>query len=494
MQKKAAVIGAGVAGLASAIRLANKGIETHVFEANSFPGGKINSRTINGYRFDQGPSLLTCPEYIEDLYHLCGKDFSTFEMAKLDLSFKYFFNDGTEMELGSDRSKVVAEIAEKLGENPNVVKKYLAKAEKNYHLISPLFIEKSLHRWQGLLGKQLIKALINLPSYKLFSTMNSENKRVFKNDRTVQVFNRFSVYNGSSPYKAPAMLNMISHLEINTPPHLPKNGMIQITDSLVELAKSQGVHFHFNEKVEKIIVENKEVKGIKTSEQTFEFDYVVSNMDVSFTYQRLLNDQYQPTKILDQEKSSSVILFHWGINKSFDQLNVHNMIFSDDDPGEFTDVFDNKKVSNDPSFYIYISSKIVPGDAPKGCENWFVLVNAPIENGQDWDKEVADKRSYLIAKISKLLGEDIAPLIAAEEKVDPRDIESRYSGKQGSIYGNASNNRFAAFYRHPNYSKRIKGLYFAGVSVHPGGGIPLALNSAKIACECLFKDFKILGY
>ncbi len=140
MQKKAAVIGAGIAGLASAIRLAHKGIETHVFEANHFPGGKINSRSVNGYRFDQGPSLLTCPEYLEDLYRLCGKDFSTFKMAELDLSFKYFFNDGTQIELGSDRKQVVAEIAGKLGENPEKVNNYLSKAEKNYLLISPLFL------------------------------------------------------------------------------------------------------------------------------------------------------------------------------------------------------------------------------------------------------------------------------------------------------------------------------------------------------------------
>ena len=491
MQKKAAVIGSGVAGLATAIRLANKGIETHVFEANSFPGGKINSRTFNGYRFDQGPSLLTCPEYIEDLYKLCGKDFSAFEMAELDLSFKYFFNDGTQIELGSDRSKVVTEIVEKLGENPDSIQKYLSKAEKNYKLISPLFIEKSLHRWTGLFGKKLVKALAHLPSYKLFSTMNSENTKAFKNPRTVQIFNRFAQYNGSHPFKAPAMLNMISHLEVNTPPFLPKNGMIQITNALFELAKEQGVQFHFEEKVLEIIVSEKAVKGIKTINQTLDFDFVVSNMDVSFTYERLLRNEKRPEKILSQEKSSSVLAFHWGINKSFDQLNVHNMFFSDNDEGEFDEVFETKKISDDPSFYLYISSKVVPKDAPEGCENWFILINAPVENGQDWDEEIKLKKAFVIEKMSAVLNEDISKLIEAEETLDPRDIEQRYSGKNGSIYGNASNNSFSAFYRHPNYSKRIKGLYFAGVSVHPGGGIPLALSSANIACKCLFDDYGI---
>lgn len=491
MDSKAAVIGAGIAGLAAAIRLANKGIETHVFEANAFPGGKINSRSDKGYRFDQGPSLLTCPEYLEDLYRICGKDFSTFKMAELNLSFKYFFNDGTQIELGSDRTKVVSEIAQKLGEDAHKVARYLNKAEKNYALISPLFIEKSLHRWTGLFGSKLIKALAHLPSYKLFSTMNDENAKAFQNERTVQIFNRFAQYNGSHPYKAPAMLNMISHLEINTPPFLPQKGMIQITESLMELAESQGVIFHFNEKVEEILIEDKKIRGIRTSEQKYACDFVISNMDVSFTYERLMPQIARPEKILNQEKSSSVLAFHWGIKRTFDSLHVHNMIFSDNDQGEFDEVFEDKTISNDPSFYVYISSKAIPSDAPAGCENWFVLINAPIENGQDWDREIKEKRAFVIQKMSALLGENIENLIETESTLDPRDIEKRYSGKQGSIYGNASNNRFSAFYRHPNYSKKVKGLYFAGVSVHPGGGIPLALNSANIACKCLFDDFKI---
>ena len=447
---------------------------------------------MNGYRFDQGPSLLTCPHYIKDLFDVCGSDFSTFEMAPLDTSFKYFFNDGLEIELGSDRKKVVSEIVEKLGEDPKTVEAYLKKAELNYHLISPLFIEKSLHRWTGLFGKKLLKALAKLPSYKLFSTMNGENARTFKNPRTVQVFNRFAQYNGSHPYKAPAMLNMIAHLEVNTPPFLPKNGMIQITEALFQLAQEAGVTFHFNQKVTEIIVEEKQVKGIKTESEEMLSDFVVSNMDVSFTYERLLKDQYHPKKILDQEKSSSVLAFHWGVKKSFPQLQVHNMIFSDHDKEEFDAIFDKKTIVDTPSFYLYISSKAISSDAPEGSENWFVLINAPvIEQGQNWEKHIAEKRQFVIDRMRQILGEDISQYIEVEETMDPRNIEERYQGKQGSIYGNASNNRFSAFYRHPNYSKRIKGLYFAGVSVHPGGGIPLALNSAKIACECLFDDYKL---
>jgi phytoene desaturase len=491
MQQKAIVIGAGLAGLAAAIRLSKKGIETHVFEANSFPGGKVNSKEQKGYRFDQGPSLLTCPEYIEELYTLCGKDFTSFEMIDLETSFTYFFNDGLRMDLKRDQKQVIDEIAGKLGEDPLKVKKYLKKAETNYNLIAPLFIEKSLHRTRKLFGKNLFKALAHLPKYKLLSTMAGENSKFFKNPRTIQIFNRFAQYNGSHPYLAPAMLNMISHLEINIGPYQPKRGMIQISDALYAMAKEQGVTFHFNEKVSKIQIKNNSVSGVQTANGSYESNYVISNMDVAFTYEKLLPKQKQPRKILNQEKSSSAIVFYWGIKKSFPELNIHNMFFSDEDKQEFDSVFIDKEIHSEPSLYLYISSKINPSDAPQGCENWFVSMNAPIDQGQDWDKIIDEKREFIIQKLSKALRTDIRPLIEIENILDPRLIEKQYSGKNGSIYGNASNNRFSAFYRHPNYSKRINGLYFAGVSVHPGGGIPLALNSAKIACECLFDDFSL---
>ena len=492
MKDKAIVIGSGIGGLAAAIRLANKGIETHVFESNSFPGGKINSRSIDGYRFDQGPSILTCPEYIEELYNLCGEDFSTFEMAKLESYFKYFFDDGVELSLKHDRKKVIEEISTKLNEDPKQIDKYLKKAEMNYSLIAPIFIEKSLHRWRQLLGKTLIKALLKLRHFKLFSTMYQENSKFFKNKRTAQIFNRFATYNGSHPYKAPAMLNMISHLEINLGPYLPKRGMIQLTESLVELAKKQGVQFHFNETVEEIRLNGKTIIGISTNKKKYDSNFVISNMDISLTYEKLLPSIKHPKKILNQERSSSAIVFYWGINKSFPELELHNMVFSDQEKEEFDNIFIEKKMFESPSIYINISSKVVARDAPKGCENWFVLLNTPINNGQNWDKEIDIKREFIIQKLSKTLKTDIRPLIQFEEILDPRTIENRYSGKSGSIYGNSSNSRFSAFYRHPNHSKKLKGLYFVGVSVHPGGGIPLALCSSKIATDCLFKDFNLV--
>ena len=287
------------------------------------------------------------------------------------------------------------------------------------------------------------------------------------------------------------MLNMISHLEINIGPYLPKGGMIQLIESLVDLAKKQGVKFHFNEKVKKINVNKNKIIGISTEKNEYYSDFVISNMDVSLTYEKLLPNSKHPKKTLAQERSSSAIVFYWGIDRSFDKLDVHNMIFSDEDKEEFDSVFYKKKIFEKPSIYIYISSKIVKNDAPDGCENWFVLINAPINNGQNWDDEIKVKREFIIQKMNKLLKSDIRTNIKFEEILDPRKIENIHNSKFGSIYGNASNSRFSAFNRHPNYSKKIKGLYFVGVSVHPGGGIPLALCSAKIATECIVEDYNL---
>ena len=229
MKKKISIIGSGVAGLATSVRLAKQGYDVHVFESNAYPGGKINSATFGQYRFDQGPSVFTGPNYLKEIYDLCGEDFSEFELVPLKTSFNYFFNDGLRMQLSNKREEIVDEICEKLNEDKATLNAYLDKAAKNYKAIAPMFIEASLHSWKNYTGRSFFKALGRLSKYKLFSTMHEENQKAFRNPKTVQLFNRFASYNGSDPYQAPAMLNMIGHLEINQTPYLPKNGMIPVS-------------------------------------------------------------------------------------------------------------------------------------------------------------------------------------------------------------------------------------------------------------------------
>ena len=321
--------------------------------------------------------------------------------------------------------------------------------------------------------------------------MNGLNKKQFKNEKTVQLFNRYATYNGSNPYQAPGMLTLIPHLEHNEGVFYPEGGMIRITNALYQLALKKGVQFTFNSPVQSIIKDEKKVVGVLVNNQNEYANIVVSNMDVYFTYKHLLNQPLIATKILKQERSSSALIFYWGINKNFTELELHNIFFTENYKAEFDALFNTKKIYLDPTVYINITSKCELGkQAPEGKENWFVMVNAPANVGQDWGKYRAEYRAAIIQKLNKILKTDVEQFIEVEEVLDPVSIESKTSSYMGSLYGTSSNSKLAAFFRHPNFSKKLKGLYFVGGSVHPGGGIPLCMHSAKIMSEIVIDDFK----
>lgn len=482
--KKAIIIGAGIAGIATAIRLKNKGYEVVVFEANSYAGGKLSEIEGNCYRFDAGPSLFTLPSLVEELFEISEKNIANyFEYSRLDEVCKYFWSDETKLTAWANPEKFAEELELKLDFPKDKTLSFLKQSGENYNLLDKLFLQKSLHKLSTWLGAAAWKGYLNIPNLGLFKTMNEANETYFKNPKLTQLFNRYATYNGSDPYQTPATLNIIPHLEYNIGAFFPKKGMVSITDSLVKLAVDLGVKFYFNIKVEKIVVENKKAIGILTNSQLYKADLVVSNMDMAATYRQLLPNQKHPERLLNQPKSSSGIVFYWGIKKVFDELGLHNIFFSDDYKAEFEAIFKKKTVSTDPTVYLNITSKLKKEDAPAGCENWFVLINVPANEGQDWNRIITETKQNILEKLSKILKTDIAQLIDYEQVLDPRSIELRTSSSQGALYGNSSNNRYATFLRHANFSTDINNLYFVGGSVHPGGGIPLALSSAKIMSD-----------
>jgi phytoene dehydrogenase-like protein len=208
-------------------------------------------------------------------------------------------------------------------------------------------------------------------------------------------------------------------------------------------------------------------------------------MDVFPTYKNLLKGIKIPRKKLNQERSSSAVIFYWGINRKFEQLDLHNIFFSQDYKAEFDAIFNKKIIGDDFTVYVNITSKNVPTDAPKDAENWFVMINTPADYGQDWEKIKERLREKTIVKLNRMLNVDLNDLIQEEEVLTPPMIQDKTSSHLGALYGSSSNDKMAAFLRHPNFSSSIKNLYFCGGSVHPGGGIPLCLLSAKIATDLI---------
>ena len=484
--KTAIVIGAGIGGIAAALRLSKKGYQVTVFEANDYPGGKLSAFSLGDYRFDAGPSLFTMPQYVNELFELHDEkasDFFTYKKKKI--ACKYFWEDKIQITAYADLTLFLEEVKNKLGVETDVLKKYLKRAKKKFDLTAPLFLEQSLHKLKGFLNVKTLRALINLGLYEINQNLHSVNVSQLKEPHLVQMYDRYATYNGSSPYQTPGIMTLVQHLEQEYGTFVPDGGMEQITQSLFELAKRKGITFHLGEKVNQILVKKGKATGVKTKNQTLMADIVLSNMDVFPTYKNLLKEIKPPERVLTQERSSSAVIFYWGINRIFDQLDLHNIFFSQDYKSEFEAIFNQKEPTDDFTVYVNITSKDVPSDAPIGGENWFVMINTPADCGQDWDQIKNKLKEKTIAKINRILKVDLSLLIQEEEVLTPPLIEQKTSSHLGALYGSSSNDRMAAFLRHPNFSSKIKNLYFCGGSVHPGGGIPLCLLSAKIATDLI---------
>lgn len=489
MSKKVIIIGSGVAGLSSAIRLRAAGFEVEVFEANDYPGGKLSQFELKGYRFDAGPSLFTMPHFLEELFVDSGAQLRDyFSYIRKDVVCTYYFEDDTRFTAYADKNRYADEAANVFVVSKEDVQRYFEQSAMKYEVTESLFLKKSLHKLSTYLSKETLHGVIQAHRLGLMNTLDAENRKAFEDERLVQLMNRYATYNGSSPYRTPGIMSMIPHLEQHYGTFFPKGGMISITNAMFRRAQEMGVVFHFNKRVDEIAVYEDKAMGVRIGDNTIQADLVLSNMDVMPTYRRLLPREKAPERTLKQERSSSALIFYWGVNREFPELDLHNIFFASDYKKEFDVLFEGKTVADDVTVYVHISSKDEQADAPAGCENWFVMVNVPGNKGQDWDALIPQIRERVISKLNRLLKCDISAHIEAEHVLDPRGIESRTSSYQGSLYGAASNNRFAAFLRHPNFSNRIKNLYFCGGSVHPGGGIPLCLMSGKIASDIIRKD------
>lgn len=487
---KISIIGSGIAGLAAAIRLKQKGVSVSVFEANSYPGGKICAFSSKGYQFDYGPSLFTMPHFIDELFTLHGIDPKTyFTYHKKSIICNYFWGDGTFFQAPASLNDFIANASNTFGEKQDNLKKYLKNSAAKYHTTSKLFMEKSLHKWSSYLSIDTLKGLINIPKLDLLKSLHRTNSDYLSSPKLIQLFNRYATYNGSNPYKTPGIMSLIPQLEMNFGTYYPKGGMHSISKSLYKLALSLGITFHFEEKVCEIIYQKNRAVKVQTNKNIYNTDIVVCNMDVFSAYQTILSNLPKPKRILQQERSSSALIFYWGIKKKFPRLDLHNIFFSTNYEEEFHAIFDKGLFGKDPTVYVNITAKEESHHAPKGCENWFVMINTAADQGQDWEQLQAKARDKVLKKLSKILKYPLEGLIETETVLTPPKIAKDTISHQGSLYGTSSNTSLSAFLRHPNFSPSLKNLYFCGGSAHPGGGIPLCLLSAKITSNIITKKW-----
>ncbi len=480
MGDKCVIVGGGLGGLASAIRLAKAGMSVVLMEKNATVGGKAGVFSKDGFTWDTGPSLVTMPEILNDLFRDAGRDPGDYlSLQQVQPVCRYFWSDG----------KVIDE--DKFFFQRPEVKRFMAYAEKIYQLSGEAFLRHPPEKFhKAFLNPRNLLLLHHLPKVMTFKSVDQVVSQYFADPHLRQLFNRFATYNGSDPFRAPATFNIIPYVEEKFGAWYPKGGVAQIARALERLAVELGVDIRTNCPVKGISPFG--VKYLLDGKTVVESaDTIVCNADVIYAHEKLLNTETarEISEKMDlKELSCSGYILFLGVNRQYPQISHHNIFFSKDYAREFRHIFKRFKLPEDMTIYVSATSRTDAQFAPPGCDNYFVLINSPITR-------MTNDRHYLenlypqmvIRRLDEMGLEGLSRAIVSKTVFTAYDFQERDNATAGSLYGHASNTPLSALLRPAIKSKAQDNLYFCGGTTHPGGGIPLVLLSAKMATDMILK-------
>jgi len=474
-----AIIGGGMAGLAAAIRLKKKGNHVLLIDKNDTLGGKVAAFEWNDYRWDKGPSLFTEPNLVDELFLLWDKnprDYYTYK--KLEETCNYYFTDGQKVTLSSNAVQNEANVTEAFGAQSYLeLKNYLERSAQLFDAVGDYFISNPKPTARKLWSKELISRYKHLIKKEVRNSLDALNRTHFSNPHLVQLFNRFGTYNGSNPYQMSGLYSSISHVEMNKGAFFPMGGMRAIPEALIRLATEIGVEIRCNTEVEVTPLADGSFQ--LSGDVSVHAKKLVCAIDHINFYEKILKNPRTAAKWKSVERSTSALVFYWAVDTIIPEFKVHNIFFSDDYPKEFNTIFQDKQLPETPTFYVHISSVMEADDAPKNGQNWFVMVNAPAGTIPKLSYR-QDVKRQLLERIQEQFDLDLKKHIVFEDFWDCHAIQNHSGSYQGALYGPSANSLLSAVKKHGNQSKTMKNLFFCGGTVHPGGGIPLVLRSAKI--------------
>ncbi|WP_217587978.1 phytoene desaturase family protein [Lentibacillus saliphilus] len=496
-EKKVIVIGAGVAGLASAIRLQHAGYSVSIYEKESMPGGKMHRIDQDGYQFDLGPSIVMMPEIYREVFELCGRDPDDYiPMEKLDPMYSVYFRDRPDepYHMSSDMTSLMETLESFGDEDSQGFFDYLNEIYKRFIVARDHFIQKPFRHFSDFYNPSTLKQALKL---KTFDSADHFISKYIKNDRLKEMISFQTLYIGISPFNGPSLYTMIPMIEFLYGVWFIKGGMYTMAQSMERLFLELGGTVHYNANVEEIRIVNEQAKGILVNNQDIDADYVVCNADFPYAMKHLVLDtkakgKYTDRKIDNMKYSCSCFLMYLGMDKKYDDIDhVHNFFFNDNLEQNLNDIFAGNKLT-DASFYVYIASKMDPSLAPEGKDGLYILV--PVSDlstaKYEWnDETIQYYRDYVLNSLKSIKGfEQIDQEIVSESYTTPIDFAEKFNAYNGACFGLQPTLSQSNHMRPQSKAKNCENLYFTGSSTHPGAGVPIVLLSAKIAVEELLRD------
>jgi 1-hydroxycarotenoid 3,4-desaturase len=481
------IIGAGIGGLAAAIDAAACGHAVRVFEKGALLGGKACGRFVGDIRFDSGPTVMTMPWVFQELAARAGcelADYVTLERA--EILARHAWSDGSQLDLYADPARSTEAIATFAGQaEADAFVRFCKHIKKTYEAVEGPFIRSQrptvweLTRYVGARGPGVVA---DVDAHR---TMWQALKSHFRDPRLRQLFGRYATYVGSSPFEAPATLNLIAHVEA-TGVWRVRGGMRALVDGLVRLAEGLGVEFSTDCDVERIEYDARGVSGIRLAKGgALHADAVVFNGDTA-ALESMIAPQIAIKDRVASRSLSAVTWYIYGKAQGFPLVH-HNVFFSNDYAAEFKDVFSNGRPPADPTVYVCAQDRTEHPSAGTDSERLFLLINAPAtgEDPKAWtDSETAKCNKAVMQTLNQ---RGLTIQVEQSAQMTPREWAQSFPHTGGAIYGARAKGAFSSLAR-PNASTRIPGLYLAGGSVHPGAGVPMAALSGSFAAQRLQAD------
>lgn len=476
------IIGSGLGGLATAIRLAHQGRRVRVLEKLGYPGGRSGIWEAEGFRFDTGPTLLLMVDQLRELFTAVDRRLEDYlELTQLDPNYRIHFSDGSHFDNTSVLNKLLAE-AERLepGVSPRLLE-FLALTQRQYTLGVEEFVSKNFTRWWQFVN---FRKLIQLFQVRAHQTLYPMVSRYFQDRRLREAFSFQSMYLGISPYESPAVYALLPFTETGLGLFFPKGGIYAIVEALIKLGRELGVEVELNWEVARIDhAGDKVTEVVSTDGRRLSAAMIVANADLPYVKRQLLPDVPHARK----DKLSytcSGFLMYLGVEGTYPELKHHNLIVSRDLRRNFRRIFHDMQLPDDPAYYICNPSKTDPSLAPEGCENLYILVPVPHQTPNiDWKVEGPRYRDQMIAKLEAFGLKDLEKRIRVERIFTPDDFEVELNSEMGSAFGLAHNIPQIGYFRPHNRHEKLSNLYFVGASTQPGTGIPMVLISARLVSE-----------